>query len=63
MNLELSPLFLQIPLFIVKVYFEFQEYNYVQYWQRYDKMSQFLRDNKNDNAKAIAINQVFSDNR
>ena len=36
---------------------------YVQYWQRYDKKSQFLHDDEdNDGANAIAIPRVFSEN-
>ena len=52
MNLELSTLFVHIPFFIVNIYFECQVYNYVQERQKYDKMSQILKDNV-DNAIAI----------
>ena len=59
MNVELSPIFEHIPLFIVNMYFEFQK---TQKWQRYDKMSQFLHNNEDDNddTKAITIPRVSS---
>ena len=68
MNLELSPLFVHIPLLIVNIYFEFQVYMFSNGRDNYDKMSQFLNDDDNhdddgnDNRKAITTPQVFSEN-
>ena len=35
---------------------------YVQQWQRYDKMSQFLHNNNDNKTKAIAILRDFYEN-
>ena len=59
MNLELSPLFLHNPLFIVSTYFEFQACMFSN--GRDMTKCQFLHhDDNNDDAMAIAIPRVFS---
>ena len=60
MILELSPLFVHIPLFIVSIYFGFQLYMFCN-GRDMPKCQQFLH-NHNINAKATAIPTVFSEN-
>ena len=58
MNLELSPLFVHIALFVVNIYFEFQVYMFSN-GRDMTKGHSFLHE---DDAKAIAISWVFSEN-
>ena len=57
MNLELSSMFVHIPLFIVNIYFEFQVYIFSR-CREMTKCQSFLHDDDDDDkddAKAIAI--------
>ena len=58
MNLELSPLFVHIPLFIVNINFDFQVYLFSNSTNK--TKCQFLQDD-HENAKGIAIPLVFSE--
>ena len=66
MNLELSPLFVQIPLFILNIYFEFQVYMFSN-GRDMTKCHSFCittttTTTDNYDAKTIAIPWVFSEN-
>ena len=63
MNLEVSPLFVHIPLFVMNINFELQVYIYIFSNGRDRTKCQFLHgDNDvNDNAKILAIPRVFSE--
>ena len=61
MNSALSPLILHIPFSIVNTYLEFQVYMFSND-RDMTKCHRFLHDD-NDDTKAIAIPQVFSENR
>ena len=57
---KLSPLIVWIALWIVNKYSKFQINIFSN--KRYYKMSKFLHDDNNDDARAIAIPRVFSEN-
>ena len=59
MNLEISPLFVHVPFFIVNLQFEFLVHMFSN--GRDMTKCQFLHND--DDAKAIAILRVFSENR
>ena len=63
MNLEISPFFEHISLFIVNIYFVFQVYIYkCRDMTKYKFLQDKDNGDDNNDAKAIAIPQLFSKN-